>query len=305
MVPFSVIIKDIYLLTPIVCLMAMLLGGYSVFMAAMGAIVASFVISFFKKKTAMTPRRLLEALRSAGEKMVMIALACAGAGMVVAIVTHTGLALGIASVISHWSGGFLLPALLLIMITSLILGMGMPCTPAYIIAVTIGGPALVALGTDILPAHLLVFYYAILAEVTPPVCIPAYCAASIARSEPLKTGFEAFKLAIPAFCIPLIFTYNQALLLKGSVVEIASLALTLIIGVILLSAAVTGFFVKRLSMLMRAMLGAGAAGAFILCAHREMLAQPVILLAGAAIIVAFLFWRFSRRRRLAPVTSVN
>jgi TRAP-type uncharacterized transport system fused permease subunit len=208
-------------------------------------------------------------------------------------------------VISHWSGGFLLPALLLVMITSLILGMGMPCTPAYIIAVTIGGPALVALGTDILPAHLLVFYYAILAEVTPPVCIPAYCAASIARSEPLKTGFEAFKLAIPAFCIPLIFTYNQALLLKGSVVEIVSLALTLIIGVILLSAAVTGFFVKRLSMLLRAMLGAGAAGAFILCAHREMLAQPVILLAGAAIILAFLFWSFSRRRRPAPVTILN
>jgi TRAP transporter 4TM/12TM fusion protein len=303
--PLSVIIKDAYLLMPLVCLIGMLLYGYSVFIAAMAAITTSFVISFFKKKTAMTPRRLLEALRSAGEKMVMIALACAGAGMVVAIVTHTGLALGIASVITHWSGGFLLPALLLIMITSLILGMGMPCTPAYIIAVTIGGPALVALGTDLLPAHLLVFYYAILAEVTPPVCIPAYCAASIARSEPLKTGFEAFKLAIPAFCIPLIFTYNQALLLKGSVLEITSLALTLIIGVILLSAAITGFFVKRLSMPIRALLGAGAAGALILCAHREVLARPATLLAGAAIILAFSLWSFSRRRRPAPVPSVN
>ena len=180
MVPLSVIIKDAYLLIPLVGLVAMLVVGYSVFMAAMGAIAISFVISFFKKKTAMTPKRLLEALRAAGQNMVMIALACAGAGMVVAIVTHTGLALGIATVITNWSGGYLQPALMLIMVTSLVLGMGMPCTPAYIVAITIGGPALVALGIDLLASHLFVFYFAILAEVTPPVCIPAYCAASIA-----------------------------------------------------------------------------------------------------------------------------
>ena len=83
--------------------------------------------------------------------------------------------------------------------------MGMPCTPAYIIAITIGGPALVALGIDLLAAHLFVFYFAILAEVTPPVCIPAYCAASIAGSKPLQTGFEAFKLALVAFVVPYIF----------------------------------------------------------------------------------------------------
>jgi TRAP transporter 4TM/12TM fusion protein len=305
MIPLSVIIKDAYLLTPLVCLIGMLIYGYSVFIAAMAAIVTSFVISFFKKKTAMTPRRLLEALRSAGEKMIMIALACAGAGMVVAIVTHTGLALGIASVINHWSGGFLLPALLLIMITSLIMGMGMPCTPAYIIAVTIGGPALVSLGTDLLPAHLMVFYYAILAEVTPPVCIPAYCAASIAMSEPLKTGFEAFKLALPAFCIPLIFTYNQALLLKGGPVETVSLALTMIIGVVLLSASVTGFFFRRLNIILRMILAVLAIGAFILCAHRDLVAQPVTLMAATAILLTFLFWVFVQRRRLNPVTIAN
>ena len=173
MVPLSAIIRDAYLLIPLVGLVVMLVVGYSVFMSAMAAIVLSFVISFFKKKTAMTPRRLFEALRSAGQNMVMIALACAGAGMIVAIVTHTGLALGIATVITNWSGGQLLPAMILIMVTSIILGMGMPCTPAYIVAITIGGPALVALGINLLAAHLFVFYFAILAEVTPPVCIPA------------------------------------------------------------------------------------------------------------------------------------
>jgi TRAP-type uncharacterized transport system fused permease subunit len=237
--------------------------------------------------------------------MIMIALACAGAGMVVAIVTHTGLALGIAAVINQWSGGLLLPALLLIMITSLILGMGMPCTPAYIISVTIGGPALVSLGIDLLPAHLLVFYFSILAEVTPPVCIPAYCAASIAMAEPLKTGFEAFKLALPAFCIPLIFNYNQALLLRGDIVEIASLVLMMIIAVVLLSASITGFFVRRLNMMLRVVLAVLALGAFILSAHRDIVAQPLTIMATAGMGLTFLFWIYVQRRRPAPVTTAN
>lgn len=303
MVPFSVIIRDVYLLTPIVCLMGMLLGGYSVFMAAMGAIVTSFVISFFKKKTAMTPRRLLEALRSAGEKMIMIALACAGAGMVVAIVTHTGLALGIATVIGQWSGGFLLPALLLVMMTALIMGMGMPCTPAYIIAVTIGGPALVNLGTDLLASHLLVFYFAILAEVTPPVCIPAYCAASIAGSKPLETGFEAFRLALVAFMIPLIFIYNQAMLLKGSLTEVVSLVLVMIIAMVLLSAALTGFFFKMLNPVQRIVLAGSALGCFILSAHRDMVGRPFIPAAAALVILSFFLWLFFQPRRPDPVKS--
>ena len=266
----------------------MLLIGYSVFMAAMWAITLSFVISCFKKKTALTPLRLLEALRSAGQNMIMIALACAGAGMVVSIVTHTGLALGIATVINHWSGGYLLPALMLIMVTSLVLGMGMPCTPAYIIAVTVGGPALVTLGTDLLASHLLVFYFAILAEVTPPVCIPAYCAASIAGARPLHTGFEAFKLAVVAFMVPYIFIYNQALLLKGDLPETVSLVLVLLISIVFLSAAVTGFFFRRLNLLERAAMGAAAAGGIVLSANRAVVGQPATFAVVSSITLIFL-----------------
>lgn len=297
MVPLAVIIRDAYLLIPLVGLVAMLLIGYSVFMAAMGAIALSFVISFFKKKTAMTPPRLLGALRSAGRNMVMIALACAGAGMVVAIVTHTGLALGIATVINHWSGGYLLPALMLIMVTSLVLGMGMPCTPAYIIAVTIGGPALLALGTDLLASHLLVFYFAILAEVTPPVCIPAYCAASIAGAKPLATGFEAFKLAVVAFVIPYIFIYNQALLLKGNLVETVSLVLVMLIAIVLLSAAVTSYFFKVLNLIQRAVMVAAAVGAVILSANRGLVGRPLTLAAAVSVTLAFLLWVVLRKRK--------
>lgn len=295
-VPLKTILRDVYLLLPMVGLVAMLLIGYSVFMAAMGAICMSFVISFFKKKTALTPRRLLKALRTAGSNMIMIAMACAGAGMVVAIVTHTGLALGIATVISHWSGGFLLPALMLVMVTAIVLGMGMPCAPAYIIAVTVGGPALLTLGTDLLASHLLVFYFAILAEVTPPVCIPAYCAAAIAKSKPLRTGFEAFKLALVAFVIPYIFIYNPALLLQGELLETISLVLVLLIAIVALSAALTGFFFKYLNMIQRLLMGAAAMGAIVLSAHRELVGQPVTLALAASLGMAFLVWVSPRRR---------
>ncbi len=298
MVPLPVIIRDAYLLIPLVGLVAMLVVGYSVFMAAMGAIALSFVISFFKKKTAMTPLRLLEALRSAGQNMVMIALACAGAGMVVAIVTHTGLALGIASVITNWSGGYLQPALMLIMATSLVLGMGMPCTPAYIVAITIGGPALVTLGNDLLASHLFVFYFAILAEVTPPVCIPAYCAASIAGAKPLQTGFEAFKLALVAFVVPYVFIYNQAMLMKGGWVEIISLVLVMLIAIVFLSAAVSGYLFRMLGLIERTVMAAGAGGGIYLCAQRGFIGQPLTLAAAVSMVSIFLLFIAVRSRRM-------
>ena len=240
------LIKDAYLLIPLAGLVYMLLVGYSPFMAAAIAILISFAISFFKKETMMIPHRLWSTLRLAGKNMIMIALACAGAGMVVSIVTYSGLGLGIAAVITNWSGGILLPALLLIMLTSLILGMGLPCTPAYIIAITIGGPALQAMGCDLLASHLFVFYFAILASVTPPVCIAAYCGAAIAGSEPLRTGWEALKLALVGFLIPYVFIYNPALLMQGTVVEIITVFLLLLVSTYFLASGLSNFFLQKL-----------------------------------------------------------
>jgi TRAP transporter 4TM/12TM fusion protein len=245
------IVRDAYLLLPAIGLVYFLLKGYSPFMAAFYAILLALGVSFFRKETMMTPKKLLSALELGGRNMIMIAIACAGAGMVVSIVTHTGLGLGIASVITSWSGGMLFPALLLIMATSIILGMGLPCTPAYIIAITIGGPALLAMGVDVLSAHLFVFYFAILAEVTPPVCIVAYCGAAIAGSDPMKTGFEAAKLAIVGFIVPYIFMYNKALLLKGSPWEILTLIILLGAACALLASGIAGYFFKKLDLLWR------------------------------------------------------
>jgi TRAP-type uncharacterized transport system fused permease subunit len=126
--------------------------------------------------------------------------------------------------------------------------------------------------------------------VTPPVCIPAYCAASIAGAKPLQTGFEAFKMAIVAFTIPYIFVFNRALLLKGGVVETLSLLMVLLMAVVFLSAAVTGFFFKHIGLFLRAVMLAAAFGGVVLCTQRELVAQPLTFGVSVAIVLAFLFY---------------
>lgn len=294
---YSQILKDSFLLIPMLALVFLLLQGFSPFYAANIAIGITFLSSYIKKETRMTPARLFATLKLSGQNMVMIALACAGAGMVVSIVTNTGLALGVASVITNWSGGILLPALILIMVTSLVLGMGLPCTPAYIIAVTIGGPAMMAMGCDQLSAHLFVFYFAILAGVTPPVCIPAYCAASIAASRPLQTGFEAFKLALVGFLIPYVFIYNQALLMRGTALEIMTIVAVLLIAIILLAGAMSGYLIKILSFPLRVLCLGAALGVAFLGTRAELLQMPVVQ--GTIFVLLLLIlsrWLSIRRR---------
>lgn len=294
MVSYKQILKDSYLLIPMVCLVAMLLNGYSPFLAANASILLTFLISFVKKDTSMTPARLWRTLLLSGQNMVMIALACAGAGMVVSIVTHTGLALGIATVITNWSGGQMLPAMLLIMVTSLVLGMGLPCTPAYIIAITIGGPALLAMGADMLPAHLFVFYFAILAGITPPVCVPAYCAASIAMSKPLQTGVEAFKLALVGFLIPYVFIFNQALLMNGTPVEIITVTAVLLVAVLFFAGALSGYFIRPLNIILRIALFGLAALTTVLCTLPQLINSWFVQVPVGVLLLAFLtspLWR--------------
>jgi TRAP transporter 4TM/12TM fusion protein len=300
--PLKTILKDTYLLIPMIVMVIILLIGYSPFRAAIYAIGICFVFSFFKRENRMTPGKIWETLRLGGQNMIMIAMACAGAGMVVSIVTHTGLALGIATVITNWSGGHLLPALLLIMVTSLTLGMGLPCTPAYIIAITIGGPALIAMGCSLLPSHMFVYYFAILAGVTPPVCIAAYCGAAIAESKPLQTGFESLKLAMVGFIVPYVFVFNNALLMQGSVVGILSVATLLIMCVILSAGGLSGYLFKEMNLAGRSVTLALAIGTAVLCTKPDLTNHPLMFAASVATLVVFSVLVFRKKKSLEPVT---
>lgn len=241
------IIKNSYLLLPVVALVYFLVRGFSPFSAAYYATWAAFALSFFRKDTMMTPKRIVITFEKSARNMIAVALACAGAGIVVSVFTNTGLGLGIASAITSLSGGRLLPALLLLMGVCLILGMGLPTTPAYVIAASIAGVALTKMKVDILAAHLFVLYFAMLSEVTPPVCIASYCAASIAKANPMRVGFEGWRLSLTGYIVGYLFIYNRAILLKGTITEIITLCI-LMAGVSYFMAAVnSGYLYKPLN----------------------------------------------------------
>ena len=291
MLTWKQLLKDSYLLLPLIALVVMLSIGFSPFGSCTIAIATTFALSFLSKKTMLTPKKLYKIFESSGFSCIMLAITCAGAGMVISVITYTGLGLGIATVVARLSGGFLLPALILVMVTCILMGMGMPCTPAYIISVVIGAPAMNALGIATLPAHLFVFYFAILAELTPPDAIVAYCAATIAGADPWKTGWEASFLGVMGYIIPFVFIYNGAIILNGPIYAIVGTAMVLFIVVALNSAAVTAFFFHPIKLGGRIVLWMAAAGLVVLSCQKELfeheVASIVILAIGFAFIAAY------------------
>ena len=280
--------KDSYLLLPLVALVVMLSIGFSPFRSCTIAIATAFVLSFLRKETMFTPRRLFRAFEVSGYQCIMLAITCAGAGLVISVITYTGLGLGIATVVAKMSGGFLLPALILIMITCIIMGLGMPCTPAYIISVVIGAPAMNALGIATLPAHLFVFYFAILAELTPPDAIVAYCAAQIAGSDPWKTGWEASLLGIVGYIIPFVFVYNNAIILQGSLHAIIATTMLLLLAITLNASAVTAYLLRPIGLAVRVLLWVVTAVIVVLSTRATLLAgftPAMIVIAGAGILL--------------------
>jgi len=296
MLPWKQLIKDCYLLLPLVALIVMLSIGWSPFGSCTIAIATSFAMSFLRKGTMLTPKKLYKVFESSGLSCVMIAITCAGAGMVVSIITYTGLGLGIATLVAKLSGGFLLPALILVMITCIIMGMGLPCTPAYIISVVIGAPAMSALGIATLPAHLFVFYFAILAELTPPDAVIAYCAASIAEADAWKTGWEASLLGVMGYLIPFVFVYNNAILLRGPIYATIATLMLLSVMLILNSSAVTAYFFRPIGLATRIALWIVAAGVLVLSTRQSLLASyypamAIIAVTGVALAAFYLLNR--------------
>jgi len=289
--PLRSILQNAYLLIPIIGLVYLLVIGYSPFMAAFVSILLAFATSFFRRKTRMTPRRILGALEMGGRNMVTVALACIGAGLIISVLTNTGLALALSSVIVSWSRGIFIFALFLVMVSSIILGMGLPCTPAYIIAVSVGGPALIAMGSDLLATHMFVYYFAILAAVTPPVAIAAYAAAAIAGSDPLMTGFTALKLAIAGFIIPYVFMYNPAVLLMGSVLEVFTSSLLLIAAIIFVASGLIGWLIEKVNILERVLLLAAGAALIVCNMYFPAGLNLVVLAATVSIMIALIVRR--------------
>ena len=252
----SVMIRMYYLL-PLVVLVAVMLMGRSVVSCALIGIVTILVLSVFRDETRFNLKRLAGALEQAARNALMISSCCACAGIVVAVIALTGVGYKFINFVTMLAGDSLLLLMICLMITSMILGMGVPTSPAYIIVAALGAPALVKAGVPVIAAHMFVFYYAILSAITPPVCVASFSGAAIAEANAMKTGWVSVKLGIVAFIIPFMFAYQPALMLQGDALTVGRAVVTSIVGVLALSGGMQGYFVSRCRGWERILLAAG------------------------------------------------
>ncbi|MDF1507487.1 TRAP transporter permease [Robertmurraya sp. DFI.2.37] len=256
------VLKKIYLLTPILAVIVLLMSGMSVTRAALWAIVITILVSAIRKETRIGFKDIIDALVDGARTALGVAAATAAAGIIVGVVTKTGLGLKLANGLLDLAGGALIPTLMLTMVACIILGMGSPTTANYVITSTIAAPAIILLGVPDLSAHLFVFYFGIVADITPPVALAAFAAAGVSGGEPIKTGVNSAKLAIAAFIIPYMFVLSPELLMIDTVwYHLIWIIFTAIAGMTAIGSGVIGFWQRKLHWLERI---AGIVGGILL-----------------------------------------
>jgi len=250
---FGDLIKKIYLLAPLVLLVWLVSTNTRTMQTSAAlAIVATIVVSLFDKENRINPKKFFEAMEAGGRGVITVAVACAMAGIIAGCITVTGLASKLITAVVAISGDTLIIALFLTMICCIVLGMGVPTTANYCIMATTCAPILITLGVDKIPAHFFVFYFGIVADITPPVALAAYAGAAIAKSNPMKTGVTATKLAIAAFIVPYIFAMNPAMLfIDATVLDVIQITLSSCMGMLGVCMGLMGYLASNLNLPVR------------------------------------------------------
>jgi len=243
------LLKKVYLLTPLVLLIYLVgTSTRSIQYAAALAILAAIFVSMFSKETRVTPMRLLQALAAGGQGTITVAAACGVAGIIAGTITMTGLANMLINGIVALAGNHVIIALFLTMICCIVLGMGVPTTANYCIMAATCAPILIRMGVPAVAAHFFVFYFGIVADLTPPVALAAYAGAAIAQANPMKTALTATKLAIGAFIVPYVFALNPAMLfVDTSAFEVITICITSFVGICAISSSLEGYFLEHMS----------------------------------------------------------
>lgn len=244
----KLVLRQGYLLLPLVVLIWMVMNGFTMARSAVIATLVAIVVSMFRKETRLTPMGFVNVLENGTKNTISVAIACGVAGIIAGVVTMTGLGQVLISAIVGLANGKLIIALLLTMVTCIVLGMGVPTTANYIIMATTCAPILVSgMGVNAIAANMFVFYFGIIADITPPVALAAYAGSAIARSNPMKTAFTATRLAIAAFIVPYIFVMSPSLLfIDTTPPEIILIVLTSIVGLFGVSAGLAGFVYTKM-----------------------------------------------------------
>lgn len=240
-----------HLIIPIAVLILMLVKAYSPMKSVFWGIVLIVVIGMVRKTTRVHPWKLVEALVLGARNAVTIATACAGAGIIVGVISLTGLGLKFSDSLISLSGGNTFLALFFTMAASLILGCGMPTTAAYVVLASLAAPVLIHLGVSVIAAHLFILYFGCISTITPPVALSSYAAAGLAGADPTKVGNMAFKFGIVAYIIPYMIVFAPSLLMQGKPIHIVGGVVTACIGIIAFSAGVQGYLKKSCRLLER------------------------------------------------------
>jgi TRAP transporter 4TM/12TM fusion protein len=248
--------RDGHLFIPVALILIVIYSGYSAPMAALVGTLSCFPVAAMRKHTRgnVTFENLIGAMVDGARNTIPVALACAAAGIVVAAVTATGLGIVFTQFVVHLSKDMLLPALVLTMLAGMILGMGIPTTPAYIIMTALLVPAIVKLGVIVPAAHMFAFYFAILSAITPPVALAVFAACGIAKSDLWATGWAAVKIGATGFIVPYMFVYSPSLLMIGDWPTIASSCISAVIGVVLFAGGLHGYLVTATNIWQRPLL---------------------------------------------------
>ncbi|WP_052401294.1 TRAP transporter permease [Muricoccus aerilatus] len=262
--PWREVLADAHLVIPMGVLVYLMMERWSGNYAAFCATLAMIAVAMLRRRTRMTPRAIFEALVNAGLTMAPLAVAIAGAGIVVSALTATGMVVAFGGIIKDIAGGSLPLLLILLALTVLVLGMGLPTTPSYIIAAAIGVPQLVAMGVGLLPAHLFLFYFAVLADATPPVAAAAFAAASVAGAGPTITSLHATRFGIAGFTVGFAFVYDPGIMMQGGVLDILLATAIQVAALVAITAAYAGYFLAPMGLVARGVLGlAGLVAAFM------------------------------------------
>ena len=242
------LLKKSYLLIPLILLVYFVgTSKFTIAYAAAIAIVAVIVVSLFNKENRITPKKIFEALAAGGQGMITVAVACGVAGIVAGAISMTGLAYDLFNGIVALAGDKVIIALFLTMLCCIVLGMGVPTTANYCIMAATCAPILVQMGVPTLAAHFFVFYFGIVADLTPPVALAAYAGAAIAQANPMKTALTATKLAIGAFIVPYVFALNPVMLLiDATAIDVVIISITSLIGIFAVSASLEGYFLHHM-----------------------------------------------------------
>ena len=250
---FFKLIKKIYLLIPIIMLIVWVSGNYMTMQkAASLAIILSIIVGFINRDAKLNPRKILDALSSGGKSAITVGAACGVAGIISGAITMTGLANELINAIVGVAGDKLIVALVLTMLCCIVLGMGVPTTANYCIMAATTAPILIRMGVPIAAAHFFVFYFGIVADITPPVALAAYAGSAIAKSNPMKTAFTASRLAIAAFIVPYMFCLSPALLMIDTTpLAVAQISITAVFGIFGLAAGLEGYCFTDMNKIIR------------------------------------------------------